>query len=50
MDEKILEKNDEVEIDLSRLIAALVDKSWLIAIVSVICAVAVSGQSKVLCQ
>ena len=40
MEEKTLEKHDEIEIDLSRLIAALVDKSLLIAIVSVICAVA----------
>ena len=40
MEEKTLEKHDEIEIDLSRLISALVDKALLIAIVSVICAVA----------
>ena len=40
MEEKTLEKHDEIEIDLSRLISALIDKSLLIAIVSVICAVA----------
>ena len=40
MDEKTINKqNDEIEIDLSRLIAALLDKSWLIAIVAVVCAV-----------
>ena len=43
MDEKIVKnnQNDEVEIDLSRLIAALLDKAWLIGIVSVVCALAV---------
>ena len=40
MEEKTFEKHDEIEIDLSRLISALVDKALLIAIVSVICAVA----------
>ncbi len=40
MDEKTINKqNDEIEIDLSRLIAALIDKAWLIAIVAVVCAV-----------
>lgn len=40
MEEKTFEKHDEIEIDLSRLISALVDKALLIAIVSVICAMA----------
>ena len=40
MDEKNLKnQNDEIEIDLSRLIAALLDKSVLIGIVAVVCAV-----------
>ena len=43
MDERTIHnnnQNDEVEIDLSRLIAALVDKAWVLGIVSVVCAVA----------
>ena len=43
MDEKTInnsKQNDEIEIDLSRLIAALLDKAWLIGIVSVVCAIA----------
>lgn len=39
MEEKVLEKNQEVEIDLKRLFGALMKKAWLIAIVSVLCAV-----------
>lgn len=40
MDEKTLHNNnDEIEIDLKRLLDALLDKAWLIAIVSVLCAV-----------
>ena len=40
MDEKTLHNNnDEIEIDLKRLLDALMDKAWLIAIVSVLCAV-----------
>ena len=39
MDEKNSIKNDEIEIDLSRLIGALINKVWLIGIVSVLCAV-----------
>lgn len=41
MEEKTIQQNDEIEIDLQRLIGALVDKAWLIAIVAVVCAVAV---------
>lgn len=37
MNEKTIEKN-EFEIDIQRLLMALVDKSWLIIIVSVLCA------------
>lgn len=39
MDEKNIHKNDEIEIDISRLIGALVNKAWLVAIASVLCAV-----------
>ena len=40
MDEKTINnQNDEIEIDLSRLITALLDKSVLIGIVAVVCAV-----------
>ena len=38
MEEKNM-KNDEIEIDLSRLFGALVKRAWLIAIVAVLCAV-----------
>ena len=41
MDEKKIEKNDELEIDLQRIIRELLNKSWLIAIVAVACAVVV---------
>ena len=41
MDEKNFEKNDEIEIDLSRLFGALMSKAWLIALVAIVCAVAV---------
>jgi len=43
MDERTItnnNQNDEIEIDLSRLIGALLDKAWLIGIVSMVCAVA----------
>lgn len=39
MDEKTIHNNDEVEIDLKRLLDALLDKAWLIAIVSLLMAV-----------
>jgi capsular exopolysaccharide synthesis family protein len=39
MDEKVIEKNEEVEIDLKRIFNALINKAWLICIVSVLCAV-----------
>lgn len=38
MDEKNF-KNDEIEVDLSRLIGALLKRAWLIGIVAVLCAV-----------
>ena len=38
MDEKN-RNNDEIEIDLQRLLRALISKSWLIALVAVVCAV-----------
>lgn len=40
MDEKMMEKNDEIEIDLQRLLGALLKRSWLIGIVAVVVAVA----------
>ena len=39
MDEKTIHNNDEVEIDLKRLLDALLDKAWLIAIISLLMAV-----------
>lgn len=39
MNENSIEKNNEIEIDLQRLFAALLKKAWLIIIVSVACAV-----------
>lgn len=39
MDEKNIKKNDEIEIDLQRLIGALLNKAWLIGIVAMVCAV-----------
>ena len=40
MEDRIVEKNDEIEIDLKRLAGALVSKSWMIGIVSIVCALA----------
>ena len=40
MDDKTIEKNDEIEIDLQRLLGALLKRSWLIGIVAVVFAVA----------
>lgn len=39
MDDRMTERNDEIEIDLQRLFSALLNKAWMIAIVSVLCAV-----------
>ena len=39
MEEKTINQNEEFEIDLKRLIGALVNKAWLIGIVAVVCAV-----------
>ena len=39
MEDRMIEKNDEIEIDLQRIFSALLNKAVLIAIVSVICAV-----------
>lgn len=39
MDNIMLEKNDEIEIDLQRLFAAVLNKAWLVGLVAVICAV-----------
>ena len=39
MDDRTIEKNDEIEIDLQRLFNALLSKAWLIGIVAVICSV-----------
>jgi len=40
MEDKTIEKNDEIEIDLQRLLGALLKRSWLIGIVAVVFAVA----------
>ena len=40
MDNKTIEKNEEVEIDLQRVFSAVWKRAWLVAIVSVVCAVA----------
>lgn len=39
MEDRMIEKNDEIEIDLQRIFGALLNKAVLIAVVSVICAV-----------
>ena len=39
MNEKITERNEEIEIDLQRLLNAVLNKTWLVAIVAVVCAV-----------
>ena len=41
MEEKTINKTEEFEIDLSRLFGALMNKAWLIGIVSVVCAVVI---------
>ena len=41
MDDKTINKNDEIEIDLQRLFRALANKGWLIGLVAIVCAVAV---------
>ena len=39
MEDKTMEKNHEVEIDLKRVLGLLLNKAWLIALVAVLCAV-----------
>ena len=39
MDTKTVEKNEELEIDVQRLMGALLNKAWLIGLVAVVCAV-----------
>ena len=39
MEDRKIERTEEVEIDLQRLFGALLSKAWLIAIISVVCAV-----------
>ena len=39
MDEKTINKNEEIEIDLSRVFGAVLNKAWLVAVVAVLCAV-----------
>ena len=39
MEDKMMEKHDEIEIDLSRLIAALTEKAWLLGLAAILCAV-----------
>ena len=39
MNEKIFQENNEIELDLGRLFRAILDRAWMVAIVSVLCAV-----------
>ena len=39
MEEKMLKNSEEIDIDVQRLLNALMNKTWMIAIVAVICAV-----------
>ena len=39
MDEKVMHNREELEIDLKRLVTALLDKAWLIGVVAILCAV-----------
>ncbi len=39
MNENAIEKNNEIEIDLQRLFAALLKKAWLVVVTSIVCAV-----------
>ena len=39
MDDKIMNTNDEIEIDLSRILGALAHNAWLIVITAILCAV-----------
>ena len=39
MNEKMTERNDELEIDLQRLLNAVLNKAWVVGIVAVLCAV-----------
>ena len=39
MDEKTINRSEEIEIDLSRLFGAVLSKAWLVAVVAVLCAV-----------
>lgn len=41
MEEKTMEKNHEIEIDMKRMFGLLLNKAWLIALVAVVCAVVV---------
>lgn len=41
MDDKMIKNNEEMEIDLQRLVGSVLNKAWLIALVSAVCAVAV---------
>ena len=41
--DNVVERDDEIKIDLMRLIGALIHKAWLIAVVSVVCALVTLG-------
>ena len=41
MNELEIQKNDEIEIDLGRVFQAVLDRAWLVAVISVVCAVLV---------
>lgn len=48
MNEQMMRKNDEFEIDLKRLLDVLINKAWLIAIVSVVTAILAFAGTKLL--
>lgn len=43
---KVIDRNDELEIDLQRLFSALLDRAWMIALSAVLCAVLFFGGTK----
>ena len=43
MNENTFQKNDEIELDLGRIFQAIVDKVWMVGIVTILCAVIVFG-------
>ena len=39
MNDRDIQKNEEIEVDLGRVLRAVMDKAWLVAVVAVLCAV-----------